>query len=93
MNNAPVYTIEQGIKPEHREDAARLYAEAFAKKFEKLIGSPEEVTEVLKVMGKLDRHIGQTSEPPKYGIYLSLQFKFAEKNSRDNKTIKKQRVI
>lgn len=48
MNNTPVYTIEQGIKLEHREYAARLYAEAFAKKFEKLIGSPEEVTEILK---------------------------------------------
>jgi RimJ/RimL family protein N-acetyltransferase len=48
MNNTPPFKIEQGIQPEHREDAARLYAEAFAKKFEKLLGSPEEVTEILK---------------------------------------------
>ena len=48
MNDKPEYKIEQGIKPEHREDAARLYAEAFSKKFEKLLGNPDEVTEILK---------------------------------------------
>ena len=48
MNNQPDYTIQKGIKPEHRADAARLYAEAFKKKFENLLGTPDEVTEILK---------------------------------------------
>ena len=61
----------------------------FAKKFEKLIGLLEEVTEILKVMGKLDRHIQQTKEPMKDGIYSLLQLKFAEKKSGDKQTTKK----
>ena len=48
MNDKPEYKIQQGIKTEHREDAARLYAEAFSKKFEKLLGNPDEITEILK---------------------------------------------
>lgn len=48
MNNQPDYNIQKGIKPEHRADAARLYAEAFKNKFENLIGTPDEVTEILK---------------------------------------------
>jgi GNAT superfamily N-acetyltransferase len=48
MTNQPDYTIQKGIKPEHRDDAARLYAEAFKNKFEKLLGTPDEVTEILK---------------------------------------------
>jgi hypothetical protein len=42
------YSIKKGIEIEHREEAARLYAEEFSKKFEKLLGTPEEVTEILK---------------------------------------------
>jgi hypothetical protein len=48
MTNQPDFTIQKGIKPEHRSDAARLYAEAFKNKFEKLLGTPDEVTEILK---------------------------------------------
>jgi GNAT superfamily N-acetyltransferase len=48
MPNQPDYTIQKGIKTEHRDDAARLYAEAFKNKFEKLLGTPDEVTEILK---------------------------------------------
>jgi len=40
--------IQTGIKQEHKEDAARLYAIAFQSKFLKILGSPEEVTELLK---------------------------------------------
>ena len=42
------YSIKKGIEIEHREEVARLYAEEFSKKFEKLLGTPEAVTEVLK---------------------------------------------
>ena len=48
MTIQPNYNIQKGIKPEHRADAARLYAEAFKNKFEKLLGTPDEVTEILK---------------------------------------------
>ncbi len=48
MSTQTGYNIIKCIKPEHREDAARLYAEAFSKKFEKLLGNPDEVTEILK---------------------------------------------
>jgi len=40
-------------------------------------------------MGKLDRHIQQTKEPMKDGIYSLLQLKFAEKKSGDKQTTKK----
>lgn len=42
------YQIKAGIAKEHREDAARLYAIAFEKKFEKLLGSKDEVIDILK---------------------------------------------
>jgi len=42
------YTIQLGILPEHKEDAARLYAIAFQTKFLKILGSPEKVTQLLK---------------------------------------------
>ena len=42
------YSIKKGIETQHREEAAKLYAEEFSKKFEKLLGTPEEVTEILK---------------------------------------------
>ncbi len=48
MSTETEYNIIKGIKPGHREDAARLYAEAFSKKFEKLLGNPDEITEILK---------------------------------------------
>ena len=42
------YSIKKGIETQHSEEAAKLYAEEFSKKFEKLLGTPEEVTEILK---------------------------------------------
>ena len=42
------YQIKSGIAKEYREDAARLYAIAFEKKFEKLLGSKDEVIDILK---------------------------------------------
>jgi ribosomal protein S18 acetylase RimI-like enzyme len=42
------YQIRSGIAKEYREDAARLYAIAFEKKFEKLLGSKDEVIDILK---------------------------------------------
>lgn len=42
------YSIKKGIETQHREEAAKLYTEEFSKKFEKLLGTPEEVTEILK---------------------------------------------
>ncbi len=37
-----------GINPEHKEEAARLYAIAFETKFKNILGKPEEVTQLLK---------------------------------------------
>lgn len=41
------FITQFGIRIEHKEDAARLYAIAFQTKFLKILGSPEEVTQLL----------------------------------------------
>lgn len=35
------FTTQLGIRTEHKEDAARLYAIAFQTKFLKILGSPD----------------------------------------------------
>lgn len=37
-----------GIQPEHHEEAARLYALAFERKFRKILGTPEVVVQLMK---------------------------------------------
>ena len=51
------YSIQTGINPEHKEEAARLYAIAFQSKFLKLLGSPEKVTQLLSGAINPDRGI------------------------------------
>jgi len=50
-----------GIIPEHKEDAARLYAIAFQTKFLKILGSPEDVTQLFKEGINTDRGISAVS--------------------------------
>lgn len=42
------FITQHGIRQEHREDAARLYAIAFERKFMRILGGPDDVTELLK---------------------------------------------
>lgn len=39
-------SVQVGIKPEHEEDAARLYAKAFERKYVKILGPQEEIAEL-----------------------------------------------
>lgn len=55
------FTTKLGIRPEHKEDAARLYAIAFQTKFLKILGSPEEVTQLLKDGINIERGISAIS--------------------------------
>ena len=48
------YTINKGIAEEHCSEAAFLYAFAFEKKFQKLIGPPELVAEIFRDNINLD---------------------------------------
>lgn len=48
-------SILNGIKPEHIEDAARLYANAFQLKFLKILGEPDKVTKILQLGLNPDR--------------------------------------
>jgi ribosomal protein S18 acetylase RimI-like enzyme len=56
------FIIQLGILTEHKEDAARLYAIAFQTKFKKILGSPEEVTQLLKDGINIQRGISAISE-------------------------------
>jgi len=55
------FLTQLGIRPEHKEDAARLYAIAFQTKFLKILGSPEEVTQLLKDGLNIQRAISAIS--------------------------------
>jgi ribosomal protein S18 acetylase RimI-like enzyme len=55
------FITQLGIRTEHTEDAARLYAIAFQTKFLKILGNPEEVTQLLKDGINLQRGISAIS--------------------------------
>lgn len=55
------FTTTLGIRPEHKEEAARLYAIAFQTKFLKILGRPEEVTQLLKEGINIQRAISAIS--------------------------------
>lgn len=55
------FITELGIRIEHKEDAARLYAIAFQTKFLKILGEPEEVTQLLKEGINIQRGISAIS--------------------------------
>ncbi|MGV8165445.1 MAG: N-acetyltransferase family protein [Alkaliphilus sp.] len=56
------YKIQIGINPEHKEEAARLYAIAFQTKFEKILGNPEIGTKLIKNGINSQRAISAISE-------------------------------
>jgi ribosomal protein S18 acetylase RimI-like enzyme len=55
------FITQFGIRTEHKEDAARLYAIAFQTKFLKILGSPEEVRQLLKDGINIQRGISAIS--------------------------------
>lgn len=48
MDTNKDFFTQLGIKPEHKEEVARLYALAFKTKFLKILGNPEEVAQFFK---------------------------------------------
>lgn len=54
--------IQVGIKPEHQEDAARLYLQAFESKFVKILGSQQEMIELFKNGINVERAISAVSQ-------------------------------
>lgn len=55
------FITQLGIRAEHKEDAARLYAIVFQTKFLKILGSPEDVTQILKDGINIERGISAIS--------------------------------
>ncbi len=56
------FKTQIGIRTEHKEDAARLYAIVFQTKYLKILGNPEEVTQLLKDGINTQRGISAISE-------------------------------